>query len=222
MVKITIQEIERAIKEVMAGSEIQYSDSVYEEKDGILRLIIFFNKLFTEKEVVIYTKLMFNVDENKIYVLPNKSGQYFFKYLYDINCHYEMKIFDDIQDFKSQWDSIIKTNKFGENLKILSEFIKHPAFAIDEWLQKNEVSDVSVTGVKYDPRVKIMPCKSLSFHFVMTINNSEDVELSIKKEGKNDYILTFQINGENIEKESEHLTNLVQIIGDTLKEKFSK
>ena len=79
--KISIAEIERAIKESMNGSEIQFTDSVYERKNDQLRLIIFFNKLYTENNVVLYTKLLFNVDDNKQYIEPNKDGQYFFKYL---------------------------------------------------------------------------------------------------------------------------------------------
>ena len=68
MTKISIREIETAIKDVMRGSEIQFSDSVYEEKDGVLRLIIFFNRLFTESNVILYTKLLFVVDKEKEYI----------------------------------------------------------------------------------------------------------------------------------------------------------
>ena len=222
MMTITIKDLETAIKDVMTGSEIQFSDSVYEEKDGILRLIIFFNKLFTNNDAIIYTKLMFNVDHNKGHILTNKDGQHSFKYLYDINCQYEYKVFDTLQEFKEQWSSIIKKKKFGENIKILSEFIKNPAFTINDWLSENNITEISVTGVKYDPKVKIMPCKSLFFHFVLTVNNSENVELHIKKEKENDFVMTFQIDGENIDVFLTDLKTFVQTIGNTLKENFSK
>lgn len=220
--KISIRDIESAIKEVMNGSEIQFSDSVYEEKEGTLRLIIFFNKLFTENNVVLYTKLLFVVDKNKEYIEPNKSDQNFFKYLFDINCQYKMKVFDDINDFKTQWSNVIKNNDFGPNIKILSEFIKQPSFIVNEWFGKNNVKDISITGFKYEPKMKVMPCKSLSFHFVINVNTSEEIELFIKKEGKNDFILTFKINGESVEIEKTDLSTLVQTIGETLKEKLGK
>lgn len=216
--KIAIRDIESAIREAMSGSEIQFSDSVYEEKDGKLRLIIFFNKLFSTENVVLYTKLLFEVDDNKEYLSENKNQQNFFKYLYDINCQYKMKIIDDINDFKNQWSQIIKENNFGPNIKILSEFIKQPSFLVNDWFNKNNVKYVSLTGFKYEPKLKIMPCKSLSFHFVLTVNNSEEVELYIRKEGKNDYIYTFSINGKSKTIEKSDLTTLVQTIGETLKD----
>ena len=218
MNKISIRDIESSIKDSMNGSEIQFSDSVYEEKDGKLRLIIFFNKLFTKTNVVLYTKLLFEVDKNKEYIEPNKNDQNFFKYLYDINCQYNMKVFDDINDFKVQWKKIIDENNFGPNLKVLSEFIKQPSFVVNEWFDKNDVKNVSMTGFKYEPKMKIMPCKILSFHFVMNVNNSEEVELFIKKEGKNDFMMTFTIEGKKIDVEKSDLTGLVQTIGETLKD----
>ena len=222
MTKISIREIETAIKDVMIGSEIQFSDSVYEEKDGVLRLIIFFNRLFTESNVILYTKLLFVVDKEKEYIVPNKEGQNFFKYLFDINCQYKMKIIDNINDFKNQWENVIKNNEFGNNIKILSEFIKHPSFVVNDWFNKENVKDISLTGFKYEPKMKVMPCKSLSFHFVLNVNTSEEVELFIKKEGKNDFILTFNINGKNIDIEKSGLDTLVQTIGETLKDNILK
>lgn len=218
--KISIRDIETAIKEVMNGSEIQFTDSVYEEKNGKLRLIIFFNKLFTENNVVLYTKLLFDVDKNKEYLLENNNSQNFFKYLYDINCQYVMKIIDDINDFKNIWYKIINENNFGPNLKVLSEFIKKPSFVVNEWFNKNDIKDISMTGFKYEPKMKIMPCKILSFHFVLNVNNSDDVELFIKKEGKNDFIYSFNINGKKIDVEKSNLSTLVQTIGETLKNEF--
>ncbi len=219
--KISIRDIEQAIKEAMVGSEIQFSDSVYEEKDGVLRLIIFFNKLFSTNNVVLYTKLLFEVDKNKEYLEENKKGQNFFKYLYDINCQYKMKLIDDINDFKNQWSEIIKNNKFGPNMKILSEFIKQPSFVVNDWFDKNNIKDVSLTGFKYEPKMKIMPCKSLSFHFVLNVNNSDDVELYIRKDGGHDYTYTFNVNGENQTIEKSDLTTLVQTIAEVLKDSFS-
>lgn len=220
--KISIRDIESAIKEVMTGSEIQFSDSVYERKDGKLRLIIFFNKLFTETNVILYTKLLFEVDKEKEYLEPNKSDQNFFKYLYDINCQYNMKIIDDINDFKNQWKKIITENDFGPNLKVLSEFIKQPSFLVNEWFNKNNIKDISLTGFKYEPKMKIMPCKILSFHFVLNVNTSEEVELFIKKEDKNDFVYSFTINGETKDIEKSDLITLVQTIGETLKDNIGQ
>jgi hypothetical protein len=133
-----------------------------------------------------------------------------------------MKIIDDVNDFKNQWSTIIKNNDFGPNFKILSEFIKQPSFLINEWFNKNNIKDISVTGFKYEPKMKVMPCKILSFHFVLDVNNSEEVELFIKKEEKNDFVLTFTINGKNTDVEKSDLSTLVQTIGETLKDNIGQ
>lgn len=215
-IKITIQELYNAIKEVMGGSEIQFSDSIYEKKDGKMRLVIFFNKLFAKENVILYTKLLFEVDDNKQHLIPNKDGQHFFKYLYDINCQYNMKMIDNMDDFKNQWKKIIKNNMFGPNIKILSEFIKQPSFMINNWFNKNNVKNISITGFKYDPKTKIMPCKILSFHFIININNTDDIELFLKKEGKDDFIYSFVMNGETTSIEKPDLNTLIQSIGEVI------
>lgn len=218
---ITIKEIESSIKEVMGDSEIQFVDSVYERKnDEILKLVIFFNKLFTKTNVILYTKLLFEVNNNKEHLVENKKGQHFFKYLYDINCQYKMKIIDDVNDFKDQWRKIINGNDFGPNIKILSEFIKQPSFMVNDWFDKNNIKNISLTGFKYEPKLKVMPCRILSFHFALNVNNSEEVELFIKKEEDNNFIYSFNISGENVNIEKEDLSDLVQTIGETLKNNF--
>lgn len=214
--EITIKEIESSIKKVFNDAEVLKTDSVYETIDDSdnLKLIIFINKMFQKDVSVLYTKLIFVVNSGKI-KLTNNS----FLYLYDINCNYSNIDFTDTEDFEKKLKNIIKHEKFGNDLKTLSKFVENPAFSINEWFKKNFVNELSITNVKYDPKMFIMPCKSLFFSFTITVNNI-DVEFSIKKENSQTYIFTFQINDETINIEKPNLKTLISTIGTTLKNKL--
>jgi len=211
--EISIKEIERSIKNVFSGAEVLKTNSVYESIDDSdnLKLIIFINKLFEKNISVLYTKLIFVVDSKKINLVNNS-----FLYLYDINCNYSNVDFTDTDDFEKKLKNIIKNEKFGTDLKILSKFIEYPAFSINEWFKKNLISALSITNVKYDPKMFIMPCKSLFFSFKITVNNI-DIDFTIKKENNETYIFTFNINDEIINIEKPNLKTLISTIGTTLK-----
>jgi len=214
--EISIKEVESAIKNVFDGAEVLNTDSVYESIDGSdnLKLVIFINKLFEQSISILYTKLIFVVNSSKT-KLENNS----FLYLYDINCNYSNVEFSDIEDFQKKLDNIIKKEKFGNDLKSLSKFIESPALLINEWFAKNHINEINVSNVKYDPKMYIMPCKSLMFSFELSANNV-DVKFSIKKENSETYIFTFQINEETINIEKPNLNTLVATIGTLLKNKL--
>ena len=195
--EITIKEIEDSIKKIFADDKVLNTDSVYEhiEDSDNLKLVIFINKLFAENSVL-YTKLIFVVDSCKKKLVNNS-----FLYLYDINCQYTSVDFSDTDDFEKKLKKIISKEKFGNNLKTLSKFIETPAFLINEWLKENNVDNINVSNVMYDQKMFVMPCKSLSFSFLITINNI-NIDFNIKKENNEIYVYTFGINDDiiNIEK----------------------
>ena len=209
---ITIEEVEKTIKKVLGDSDILNSSSVYEHIDGEenkQKLVIFFNKIFGDHDSILYTKLIFITDIEKINLVDNT-----FLYLYDINCQYNNKDFEDLDELEDLLDNIINKAKFGPSLKILSEFIEKPAFLINDWLIEHKVSDFSVSSIKYNPKTHIVPCKSLFFSFDIEVNGMI-IELNITK---NDvYIYSFVINNETVIVEKNDLKTLVEIIGDTLK-----
>ena len=217
--KISIKEIEEALKEVFKGTAIQNTESVYEKIEGSdnLKLIIFINRMLNNSINVFYTKLIFVVDKEKKYLINSA-----FSYLYDINCVYYRIDFNDIEELKSKLKNIFTKNKFGKTIEILSKFIEKPTFLINEWFSKNEVKDISVLGLKYEPKINIMPCESLSFNFVMNVNNTTDVELIIRKEKEGSFVYNFKINDENITVEKPNLSTLIETIGDTLKNNLIK
>jgi len=217
---ISIQDIENSIKKILNESTAQSIDSVYEKiKDGY-RLVIDVKNLFYKNTNIIFTKLLFNVDKDKMYLLTEGTGDFSFKYLYDINCNYEQHFFDNTSQFEKKLKMIITKNEFGDNIKILSEFIKSPSSLINNWFSENGIRNMSVFNVDLDERYDIIPCKSLFFHFTINLNNQMDISLIIKKEGKGNYLYTFKIYDKTINVEKPNLNSLIEVIGDTLRSKY--
>ena len=118
------------IKEVFDSTKVLSVESVYEkiENSNDLKLVISMNKILYDDVNIIYTKLIFNCDNNK-----SKLTKSNFTYLYDINCEYIRIDFINIEEFATKISNIFKENKFGENIKILSKFVKSPSTLINEW-----------------------------------------------------------------------------------------
>lgn len=212
--KITIEEISKALKNVFSDAEILSTDNVYEkiENSENLKLVIFLNKLFDGDISILYTKLIFVVDKEKTYLAQNS-----FSYLYDINCEYHTREFEDIEEFKKKVSNIFDNKIFGDNTLVLSKFIESPAVLINTWFEDNKIDDISIFNVKYGPKVHIMPCKSLFFSFDININNTNNIELIIKKEKDGLFYLNFKIHDKTVTIERNNLSTLIETIGDTIK-----
>jgi hypothetical protein len=211
---VSLKEIDDLVKEIFKDSKVLNTENVYEKDDGGYKLVIFFNQIFYKSNVIIYTKLIFFVDEDKVNLRNNE-----FIYLYDINCIYKKILFNDLNNLKEKIILLFDKAKFGININILSNFIKSPVSLINDWLYKNDIKNISVFNVKYEPKVFIIPCQSLFFTFIININNTNDINLTIKRE-KNKFVFNFKSNelNENIEKND--LNTLIETIGDFLKNKI--
>lgn len=217
---ISIFELEKTLKTILNDASIQSSDNVYEKIDNGYRLVIDLKNLFWERTNIIYTKLIFYTDENKSYLIPNKNNEFKFKYLYDLNCDYKLHIFNNLSEFEKMFLDIIKKNKFGDNLKILSNFIKSPGSLINNWFNDNNIRNISVYDIKLDERYDILPCKRLFFNFIINLNNQMNINLTLKKEDNTNYIYDFKIYDDTIEVDRPNLSTLIQTIGETIKSKY--
>jgi len=217
---ISIFELEKTLKTILNDASIQSSDNVYEKIDDGYRLVIDLKNLFWERTNIIYTKLIFYTDENKTYLIPNKNNEFKFKYLYDLNCDYKLHIFNNLNEFEKMFLDIIKKNKFGNNLKILSNFIKSPGSLINNWFNDNNIRNISVYDIKLDERYDILPCKRLFFNFIINLNNQMNINLTLKKEDNTNYIYDFKIYDDTIEVDRPNLSTLIQTIGETIKSKY--
>lgn len=208
---MTIKEIDDVIKEIFDHMEALDISTVYEKDDENYKLVIFLSKFYLNDVKILYTKLIFPIDSEKVNLIKKS-----FLYLYDINCIYRNVDFKDIYDFKEKLKSIIKEEKFGQSIKILSEFMKYPTNLINDWFSRQKIDNINVKNIDYSPKIKILPCKYLSFDFNIYVNNME-ISLIITKEGKNNFRYEFIYPKKRDKIEKIDLTDMVQTIGISLK-----
>lgn len=189
--KITIEQLQDKISEIFDESKVFSIESVYEDIEGSndLRLIIFFHNIFYDDTNIIYTKFTFVTDNEKVYLQKNH-----FSYLYDINCEFKRINFSDLEEFENKVKDIFNNEKFGKELNFLSNFMKAPNAEINKWLSDNDLSEHSVYSFRYEPKVKIMPCKSLFFNFVLNLDSKYEINVALRKEREYEYELTFKMN----------------------------
>lgn len=213
---ILVGDLINKIKEVFDSTKVLSVETVYEKikSSNDLRLVVSMNKILYDDVNIIYTKLIFNTDINKSKLTKNN-----FTYLFDINCEYVRIEFLDLEDFANKISNIFKENKFGENIKILTKFIKSPSTLINTWFQENKITDLSVVNVK-EQKISIMPCKSLYFSFVIDLNNNQTVNLTISKEDENEYNFKFEFLKNIYEENQTSLNRLIETIGNSLKNKI--
>lgn len=183
---ITIAEVEQVFMDVFGEGDdalVKSIDTVYEAIGGedVLKLVISLHGLTFEDVSIIHTKFIFRVDKDKTKLIDND-----FVYLYDINCVYHKKEFENIIDLGSQLNSIIESNDFGEDINLLSDFIEAPAMFLNYYMKKNDITDYSIFEVKYEPKFKTTPCYKTTFDFEINVNNNYEIHLSIKKISKED------------------------------------
>jgi hypothetical protein len=213
---IIVGELIDKIKKVFDSTKVLSVETVYEKINGSndLKLVISMNKILYDDINIIYTKLIFVTDNTKSKLTKNN-----FTYLYDINCEYVRINFNDLEDFSIKITEIFEKNKFGENIKILSTFIKSPSTLINEWFQENKITDLSIVNVE-EPKISIMPCKFLNFDFKVELNNNQNIELEISKDSEKEYIFKFKFLDKVYDIQQANLKNLVYTIGSNIKDIF--
>jgi len=214
--KISVGTIKETVERLFDETKLSSIETIYEKMEGSdnLKLILFFHNIFYGDTNIIYTKIIFITDKDKMILTENN-----FTYLYDINCEYKKVEFDDMDDFKSKIKSVFDNKKFGKQIKTLSNFIKSPTTFINKWLSDNDVTSKSLIGFKYEPKITIMPCKSLFFNFVMNLNDKFEINLTIVKENSNKYELIFKIEEKTEKIEIDSLSELAEEIGSFIKHK---
>jgi hypothetical protein len=212
---ISLYNLQKIIKELFDESKVISVETVYEKNnDGEgFKVVIFIHNLFYNKTNIIYSKLLFLVDDQKVNLLKNH-----FTYLYDINCDYRRVNFTDLEDLKSKIKKIFSMKIFGDDIKMLSDIMTHPSTLIDEWFKQNDLTEYNAYSFKYEPIVKVMPCEKIFFTFVLNLNNKENIEIVLIKLSKTEYNLKFKCN--DIAKEStiQTLKDFINEIGIYIKE----
>ena len=214
--KITIEEISNVILEVLGETKLKSLDHVYEQHGGQLKLIMSFHNLNLIHDVLIHTKLIFNVDDGKVFLSNNQ-----FTYLYDLNCSYKMMMFEDTEEARELLTEVFFDFSFGEDIRQLSTFIASPSRMVNEYLNDVGFNKTSVLTVDYQPKFNIVECSSFTADFNIDLINDYKFDLSIKKIEESHYEFTFKINDKYIKKELTTLVNSIPAaIGEVIKTNF--
>jgi hypothetical protein len=173
---ISMADLEKTIKEIFTDSKVSSVDTTYEKDEDEFRFIITLNNIFYENSNVIYNKLLFYTDSKK-----RKLEKNYFKYLYDLNCKFKKVSFNDIEDLYNKLNNIFENNKFGKNLKTLSTLNITMTKNVNEWILNNEINNISVYNISYNPIINSMPCESMFFRFDINIGDTRTIGMNIRK-----------------------------------------
>ncbi len=216
---IKISEIEQIFKDVFEEEDgvVNSVDTVYEmsSDEKFYKLVISIHGLATQDTSIIHTKFIFKTDLEKKNIVENS-----FIYLYDINCVYHKMEFSSIVDLKTKVEDVIDSNNFGNDLKILSDFIEAPAMFLNYYMRRAKITDYSIFDVEYEPKFKTTPCDKTTFDFKININNNYNMELSIRKIDREDdeeldtYKFQFRFMDDIETFDSDTLKNVHFFIGD--------
>ena len=220
---IRIAEIEQTFKDIFEDEKglVHSVDTVYELSgdEEFYRLVISIHGLSIEDTSIIHTKFIFRTDLEKRNIIDNS-----FIYLYDINCIYHKMEFKNVMDLKRKIEDILESGNFGEDIKILSDFIEAPAMFLNYYMRRYNITDYSVFDVKYEPKFKTQACDKTTFDFEIDINNNYKIELSIYKIDKPSededhtdmYKFSFKFMDEILTAETETLDNIHYFIGQNI------
>jgi hypothetical protein len=217
-----ISEVEQTFKDIFEEEEglVQSVETVYElsEDEDYYKLVISVHGISFQDTLIIHTKFIFKTDLDKRNVI-DKS----FIYLFDINCIYHKVDFDNSIDLKGKVEKILETNDFGEDIKILSDFIAAPAMFLNHYMRRAKITEYSIFDVKYDPKFKTSPCDKVTFDFEIDINNNYKVEVSIHKvdrpsdsEESDSYKFQFKFMDDIKSYENDTINNIHYMIGSNV------
>lgn len=213
MESLTIEKVDEIIKSVFDNTKVVSVDSVYEksEKGDFLKLVISLHNLIFEDTTIIHTKFIFKTNVEKTKLIDNM-----FMYLYDYKCSYKQVTFEDEEELKDNLIDIVNSNIFGKYTKEFGEFLDAPASKINYYLKNDDVTNISVYTVNYNPKFKIRPCEEMTFDFEINVQEKYTIELNINLE--DGFIFTYRHAEKIITKEMEDMKNLPKLIAQHIVE----
>jgi hypothetical protein len=165
----------------------------------------------------LHTKFVFNVDNKKSKLTDN-----FIFYLYDLNCNFKRIDFNDITDLETKINDLLNKRRFGKDLKKISDVSISLATLTNTWLRKNDLNEISVLSINFQPIVEHIPCEALSFNYDISLNDNRIIKLNLKKIADNNFKLSFKENDWNSESEISDLSLFPESIGEMIKKYLLK
>lgn len=224
---IKISEVEQVFKDMFEEEDgvVRSIETLYETPldDDFLKLIISIHGLTMDDVSIIHTKFIFKVDKEKNHLVSDS-----FIYLYNINCNYHRIEFESIFDMENKLENVIKSNDFGKEMQILSDFIEAPSMFLNYYLRQNKITDYSIFDVKYDPKFKTTPCDNITFDFEVNIDNNYTIDISIRKIEATDkdetdfYKFQFKFMDDVETEETDTLKNIHFFLGSNISKILDK
>ena len=211
---ITISEIEKVFKEVFDESKVSSVKTLFDkdEENNAIKLIITINNLFYGDNNIVFTKFIFLVDDTKEKLVKNS-----FNYLYDINTNFKKINFNDTEELKIELYKILEGDLFGKDLKKISDLSVHMSSNVNEWLSDNDIESISIYSIKYKPLIDNITSDSLFFRFEINIEDSELIEMNIRKNEDNEFKISFNKGDWFHHTTIDDMNGIVQVIGETIK-----
>jgi hypothetical protein len=209
---VSLYELNNLIKKIFDDNKVSSVKIVHDKVKNGYSLIVTINNLFYEKTNIIYTKLIFNINDDK-----TKLRNDHFYYLYDINCIFKKVKFGDSIDLESKLKDIFDNKKFGDDIIKLSDLNVKLTILVNEWLEKENINSVSLFGINYNPMVDNIPCDSMSFNFDININDTRIIKMLIRKINTDEFKITFSENDWFYDTSTNDLESIPQTIGEMVK-----
>jgi len=183
---ISLSTLDDIISNIFNDKKVSSVNTLYEEYDNGYKFILTINNLYYDKTNIIHTKFIFYVDKEK-----RKLTEKYFHYLYDINCNYKKIKFDYDSGLETEINNILDNRLFGDDIKDISDVSIGLVSNVNEWLVDNNVENLSIYSIQYNPVVDHIPCESMFFQFDINIDDIRFIKMNLKKNDDNDYKLSF-------------------------------
>ena len=200
-------DLQERIKLIFSDDKVRMFKDILEKDVNGWNWILNFDDLRTEQALIVHTKMIFKLDSTKEFLRKTD-----FLYLKDLNCLYKVIKFDSLGDLENSIKLILNDNLFGKNLLAISELLIEPEININKYFYDKVIQNYSIFSFVYTPVKVIIPCQKLEFNFKFNVNNTQDVEMKIKKVGKEKFNIIFTYNSEKWVTEQHELSNLIEVI----------
>lgn len=210
---IKVSEINNVINNIIEKNKITFNsiDYKFDERTrnkNFIKLIISLHGIYYKNNTIIHTKFIFKTDVNGKYIKGNN-----FLYLYDMNCVYKKVEFSNKKDIENKINDILKNNKFGDDIKTISEFLTAPSTFINMYLKKYNILDYSIINITYEPKFKIISCDKTKYDFKVNLNNSYYIDITLTKTDKGVYTIYFKYNDYIYSVTIYNLNNFMKVVG---------
>ena len=215
--KILWTELQKKIKDIFSNAKVKkFADILEKDKNG-WNWILSFHNLTTDNAIVIHTKFIFKLTEDKMNLRKND-----FLYLKDMDCLYKIVSFKDLEDLRNQINEILVQDLFGENMLAISQFMISPAMTMNQHFYDKKLQGYSVFDFQYEPKIAIAPCQELKLEFKFNVNNNDDIDMVIEKIKDEDFKITFYHNKEEVVKHTKSLKNLAAEVSTYIQKNLEK